>query len=133
MESVQPLGDDYVWSNFKASPARASGSEIELQVVGDRECSLMVQCYTAAEYGSSSARQLLQRAQMALWLPSQDVLFGPISIFDVQAIQDVPVVLEAGFQGRAAFRVRFYVRDTYSEFTTWIQTVTPPTGTFNEG
>lgn len=130
VELNKPTAPDYVWKNY--SGGRSAGAEIELQVVSEREVALTVQGYTAAEYGSASARQKIQRAQMSLRLPSQQALFvaAGISVFDVQDVQDVPSLLETDFQGRALFRLRFYVRDTLSEFTTWIETVTPPVGTF---
>lgn len=120
--SVRALGtSDGLETNYDAG--RATGSEIELQVTGQREVAASIQAYNCSTTGSSSAIELIAKIQLAATLPSvQDALeAGGVALFDFGDARDLSALLGTDFDGRAVLDVRTYVRLTISEFTTWIE------------
>lgn len=120
--SVRTLGtNDGLETNYDAG--RPAGSEIELQVVGQREVAASIQVYNAATTGSASAIELIAKIQLAATLPSvQEVLDAAgVSLFDFGDARDLSALLGTAFDGRAVLSVRTYVRLTLSEFTAWIE------------
>lgn len=117
-----------------APPAEApeAGEEIEAQVVGEREGHLLLQAYSEAAHGALMAFKMLGKAQTALALPSVHTALSSagISVFDTGRVQNIPALLEADIQGRASLRVRFYFRDSASEFLTFIEKVHGSLGLF---
>jgi hypothetical protein len=122
-----PLGAmDSVAMNY--DPSRPEGQEIELRVMGHREMTVYVQAYTDEPNGSSAAMALLSNAQIALALPTvrDGLRQAGLAPFDTGRVMNLSALDEMKFEGRASLDVRFYVADTASEFTTWIETVEQP-------
>lgn len=118
-----PLGLDAV--RYITDLGRTAGQEIEARVVGERECHLLVQAFTASALGGTAANRVIGRLQLALTLPGTVSLLraAGVSVFDIGPVQNLPALLEADIHGRASMRVRFYVRDSVSEFGPYIATV----------
>lgn len=108
-----------------------AGAEIELQAIGLREFGLTLQCFAppsgspAVPRGSSSPRAVLSKLQTALALPSvaDKLSTAGLSCYDRGSIRYVPAIAGTEFEGRAILELRFYVTDTASEFTSYIDTV----------
>jgi hypothetical protein len=123
MDGPLPVGRDGV--RYVTDLERPAGQEVESRVVGERECHLLVQAFTEATLGGTAANRVIARLQLALTLPSVVELLAAagISVFDIGPIQNLPGLLEADIQGRASMRVRFYFRDSVSEFGPFIGSV----------
>lgn len=118
-----PVGRDSV--RYVTDLAREAGREVEVRVVGERECHLQVQAFTQKTHGGTAANRVIGKLQLALSLPStgEDLEAAGIAVFDVGPVQNIPALLDADIRGRASMRVRFYVRDSVSDFTGYIATV----------
>jgi hypothetical protein len=106
------------------------GEEIEFRVHALREFGVNVQCYAppsgkALPRGAGSPRAVLEAMSASLSLPSVQDAFeaAGCSLLDRGPIQFVPEIVGAGFEARAVMDLRFYVADTASEFTTYIERV----------
>jgi hypothetical protein len=124
LTGVVPIGtNDAQETNYDA--LRPAGSEIEIQVIGEREIHASIQAFNCPTTGTNSAVDLMSMMQLRWSLPSvQDVLdAGGISVFDNGEVADLAALLGTNFDGRASIDVRFYARLTVSEFTTWIERV----------
>src|SRR5262245_45258925 len=106
-------------------PAAEHGKEIEIATRGERECALSIQCFNAEVLGNDSARAILSKVQAALALDSyRDFLSaGGVTVFDKGNIREVPAILSNGWEARGILEVRFYVVESVSDFTTYIETV----------
>lgn len=101
------------------------GEEVELRAGGFREFTLSLQAFAATVTGANTAREYLTKAQTALALPSvRAALFAAgIAPFDTGTVQTVNAVVGTKFEARAVLEVRFYVHDTVSEYTGFIEEV----------
>jgi hypothetical protein len=107
-----------------------AGEEIEFKAHALREFGVNVQCYAppsgkAMPRGASSPRAVLEGMSASLFLPSVQDAFeaAGCSLLDRGPILYVPEIVGAGFEARAVMDLRFYVADTASEFTTYIERV----------
>lgn len=119
--AVPPLGAyDPVTSNYDV--LRAPGVEIELVVEGSRELNLSVQVHRAPVVGGVSAVALATKLALGVRLPSVNAALNEAGVapFDIGAVQDQAALLGTSFNGRATFDARFYIKETVSEFTTYI-------------
>jgi hypothetical protein len=119
-----PVGRDYQRSLPAETPT--DGAELELVTVGEREVHLTINAFSAAVTGASTAARYVSKAQLALSQQGyrRGLKAAGISVFDFGRPQQLPQLLEADFQGRVAWRLRFSVRDGLSEFVTYIEKVT---------
>lgn len=101
-----------------------AGEEIEHRIHGQRELHVTVQAFGPV-VGASSARALLSKVQAALSLPSvrETLRAAGLTAFDAGKIQNISALLGADFEGRAVLDVRFYIAESVSEFTTYIEHV----------
>lgn len=104
---------------------RPAGTEVELKVEGMREFAVSLQAFGASTTGNSTGRAVLAKCQAALTLPSVRTALAAAGItpFDIGAVQNISALSHTKFEGRAILEVRFYVRDSISEFTGYIETV----------
>lgn len=94
------------------------GEEIEHRVRGEREHVLRIQAYTPdAANGAASARAVLLDVQTKVALPSiaNALALAGISVFDTGAVQYVPAINNAAFEGRGVLEVRLYAVESASE------------------
>lgn len=104
---------------------RDPGSEVELRATCVQEFHLTVRCFTAATLDDSAATALLGRARLALTLPSiRDALeTAGVTIFDRGEVQNVSVLKDVKFEGRAMLDVGCYTLEAVSEFVGYIDEV----------
>lgn len=121
---VVPLGvvDDVVQ---ETDLNRTAGTEVELRAEGIREFGLTLQAYGSAVTGTSAARAALAKCQTALALPTiRDALeTAGVTPFEIGPVQNVTALNHTLFEGRAVLEVRFYTRDSLSEYTGYIASV----------
>lgn len=108
----------------------AVGAEIELAVRARRQFGLSLQCFAPASpiavpRSSSAPRAILEKLSASLALPSVRGGFESVGVtcYHRGAVQDIPALVGANFEGRAVLDLRFYAVDGLSEFTTYIGTV----------
>lgn len=106
------------------------GQEIELRVTGTREFRVLIQAFhpsvvSSTGSPSNTARALLSKIQTALLLPSIRASFDAVNIspWDMGTVQNLTELIGTKFEGRAALDVGFYVLESVSERTTYIETV----------
>lgn len=101
------------------------GSEIETKVVGQREFSVSIQCFTPKAVKDDSAKARLSRLQTYLSLPSVvDTLANAgLSVYDLSEVREISTVLDTKFEGRAILELRCYVAETATERIGYIDEV----------
>lgn len=109
------------------------GQEEELQHVQILDCGFRVQVFApparglnpGVPGGSGNAAFIAERIRLASALTSiMDALDAVgVSVYDRGKVHYVPAVLGADFEGRAVLDIRFYVADSLSEFTGYIDSV----------
>lgn len=104
---------------------RPAGTEVELRAEGLREFAVSVQAFGPSTTGNATGRAVLAKCQTALMLPSVRTALAAAGItpFDIGPVQNVTALVHTKFEGRAILEVRFYVRDSISEYTGYIETV----------
>lgn len=102
-----------------------AGQEIEQTVVLHGQITVSCQVYARPTTGAGTARELLEQARKALFLPTQRERLRAAGLALVEAgdTQDLTALLETTWQSRAVMDVRFNVVDTASEKTGYIATV----------
>lgn len=124
LDLATPLGAvDAVEENYDED--REDGAQIEQVIIGEREVVARLQVFNAATTGAGSAISIMSAVQLALSLPSvRDALSAACaSPHDRGSVQNLGALLGTAFDGRASLDVKFYTRETISEFTTWIERV----------
>ena len=114
--------------------ANPNGSEIVLEVNGLREFTLSIQAFNTATVSTSTSREVLSKVQAALKLPSVRALLNAAGLgpFDMGSVKNISALLQTKFEARAILETRFYVNETVSENTGYINTVTLVDYTGNE-
>lgn len=114
---------DEVTENTNLS--RPAGKEIELRADGIREFTVTLQAFTSETVSASAATMALARCQTALGLSSvrSALSAAGCSPFDVGPVQNVTALNHALFEGRAILRVRFYTRESLSDYVGYIAAV----------
>ncbi len=109
------------------------GEEITLTASGPREFEVEVEVFTASAVGSDSAFARASRVQTALGLPGvRDALHAAgLTPFDNGKVRVIPDVLDTKWEGRALLVARFYVEESASETTGYID-ATEITPTYDE-
>lgn len=105
---------------------RPAGQEVELAVVGFRECTLGLEIFTPSVADDSDALALGERIRTKLRLPSVRDGLGAagISPFDVGGVQYVPSVVNTTFRGRGLLDIRCYVpAEPLADFVGFIASV----------
>ncbi len=104
---------------------RDAGEEIEMRVEALRELPVSVQFFGPTVVGNAAPRELAERTQLALGLPSVRTTLDAagLSPFDVGTVKEVTMLNGTKFEGRALLECRFYVCRTLSEFAGYIETV----------
>ncbi len=104
---------------------RDDGQEIEIRVRGERELRVTVQTFSDAVTGNGAAKSVLSRIQASLGLPTirKALNDAGLSPFDRGSITDLTALVGPNFEGRASLDCRFYLRETLSEYTGYIETV----------
>lgn len=104
---------------------RPAGQEVEQRVVGLREFPVSVQAFGPAVAGAGTAREYLSKVQTALALPSvRDALEAAgVSSFDQGVVRTVNELVGTKYEGRAILECRFYLLESVSEFSGYIETV----------
>lgn len=107
------------------SIGRPAGEEIELKVEGHREFVCQLSAYAANTTGANSGLAALSKCQAGVLLPSVQGIFDGVHIaaFDVGNVQNVTTLWDTVYESRALLEVRFYARDSVSEYTTFIEEV----------
>lgn len=105
--------------------SRPAGKEIEMRADGIREFTVTLQAFTSAVTCVSAGTAILGRCQTALGLSSvrSALSAAGCSPFDVGPVQNVTALNHALFEGRAMLRVRFYTRESLSDYVGYIATV----------
>lgn len=105
--------------------ARPAGTEIELRADGIREFTCTLQAFTTAVTSATAGTFILGKCQTALALPSvrSALSTAGCSPFDVGPVQNVTALNHTLFEGRAVLSVRFYTRETLSDYVGYIATV----------
>lgn len=104
-------------------PPPAAGAEIEYQVTAFRSFGVTLQCFApGAPRAAAAALSIVEALSMSLGLPSVlDALRAAgLSLYSRGSATYVPELVGTVFEGRALMELRFYVRDTVSEFGTFI-------------
>lgn len=118
-----PLGAvDPVTENYDAD--RDPGVEIEQVVEGTRSLGVSIQVFNGAVAGALSAMNVAKKLQLGIRLPSvRDALnTAGMSPYQIGGVRNLAALLGTAFDGRAQLDVSFYVHETVSEFTTYIET-----------
>jgi|SRR5579859_2887251 len=126
-------GIDFV-SSF-TDLTRPAGQEVEQRVQGNRQFMLSVNAYTAQEaIGNGSAFALMSKLKTSAALPSQIANLGDagLSIFDFSQIRDLSAIDNALWESRAQLDIHFYVAESVSEYSGYIDEV-HTTGTITQG
>lgn len=124
LDALVPFGAvDAVRDDYDA--LRPVGQEMQLQVVGERTVTVRLQVFNAATTGAGSAMSLMSAVQLAIGLPTirETLNVAGVSPFDIGSVDNLGALLGTTFDGRAALSVRCYIRETLSEYTTWIEKV----------
>ncbi len=119
-DSTQLGTTDALQDSFDAARV---GREIETRVLGERTVTVSIQVFNAGTTGSKSAVSLLSAVRLALSLPSIGDIFdsyGVTSPYDPGPVKNLGTLLGTAFDGRASMDVRFFIRETASDFVTWI-------------
>ena len=126
------VGRDYTQSFTDLG--RSAGQEIQLVVRGDRELVLRVQCFSDSVTGNSTSNAILSQIKGAIRLPSINTTLNDAGLnpFGTFSISHVPEIVGINFESRSVMDVRFYMVDTTSEFTGYIDT-TIVSGTIDTG
>lgn len=103
---IFPIGQDGIAESTDLG--RPAGEEVKLEVVGDRELMLEVECFSASVADSNDALATADRIRSGLALPSVRALVNSVCLAVIEAgpAQYVPSVVSAGFRGRAVVEVR---------------------------
>lgn len=120
---LRPLGhDDVVTTTDLGQP---NGSQIKIEVSGERESTLEVQAFTRSRNAEAAARAVLSRVQTAVGLPSIRAALAAagVVVFDRGEINYLPAVIASEFEGRGVLSCRLYCTEDVSERTTWIEHV----------
>jgi len=104
----------------------AGSGTLTTTVVGQRALPLSIQASTTGTTGSTAARSVLSQVQASLALPSVRAALRAVGLspYDRGLVREVSTVLDADFEGRALLVVGFYVAETISEVTPFIERVT---------
>ena len=108
------LGKGLDWVRESTDLTRPRGSEVALQVVGQREATLTVEVYSAhtvAAVAEDDALAIAERVRSALILPSIRATLRAANIapIDTGPAQYIPTIVGASFRGRAVLAIRCYV------------------------
>ena len=95
-------------------PESALGEEIRQEYVFVRELVLSLQIVGGTTVGVGSARDIATKLQRKLQLPAtQEVFNGAgLSLINAGDVQNLPEILDAGFEARAVLSLTFYLRET---------------------
>lgn len=123
---IMPLGIDYLKTSQDLT--RPAGEEVKLEIKGQREVPLEVECFTtvATSGKNLAALSLCARTIAGLLLPSSKGILQKqaISVFDFGQAQWIPDVPSTKFRGRAIATVRCYMRPpTVEEYVGYIARV----------
>lgn len=111
------------WHTYDAqAPA---GQEITHAYRDNEEWVLQVQAYTPKTVGDDEASALLKKLKDSLKLDGTVATLraSGISVIEVGDIQNVSVVIETEWQGRAAVALRLHTADVSTETSTFVETV----------
>lgn len=110
-----------------------AGQEIELEARQVMDCGFRVQVYAPPARGThpgtprgpANAAALAGKVRLAVALPSVSSALDDlgVSVYDLGSVTYVPELVGTDFEGRAVLEARFYVADSASEFTGYIETV----------
>lgn len=100
-------------------PLGAPGAEMVLSVVGRRELAVSVQCFGAGCLGILSAVQTKIRLDSI----NDPLNTAGLSPFEIGTVQNLTELQETVFEPRALVEVKFYLAETASETTTFIEKV----------
>lgn len=116
-----------------ANPASSAGAELEIEARQLMHCAFRVQVYVqpsrgltpGTPRGASNAAAIASRIRLAAALPSNvsNLDAVGVSIYDMGTVHYVPEITGTDFEGRAVLDASFYVVDSASEFTGYIETV----------
>jgi hypothetical protein len=140
---------DLPYATLKLSPARKTknsidaivtsqdltqtGQEMAETVTGQREVTLTVDVLSDVVTGDGTAMEFLENALTGLSLPSQraTLRLAGLSVVDWENPLDLSALVATAYQSRASADVRFYLVDTVTERTGYIETaeVTPTVDT----
>lgn len=111
---------------YSATPA---GAELTHTYRHAREFFLSIQVFTATVRGDASARAIAAKIQNNFSLSSvrEALRAAGLGLLHAGGVKVIPNPLKGTrFEGRALLEPRFYILDTVTETTTFIQTVNPP-------
>lgn len=99
-----------------------NGQEIGHAHVVIRELVLSLQVIGGTTVGDGSARDIATKIQRRLKLPTvrEPLSAVGLSLFDYGVVQSLPAILDADFEARAVFELRFYLREIETERTGYI-------------
>jgi hypothetical protein len=102
-----------------------AGEEVEQTVIDHQEITVSCQVFALNTTGAKTARDLLGRVRMSIFLPARLTALREAGLALVEAgdTQDLTALLETTWQSRAALDVRFNTVDTATEKTGYIETV----------
>ncbi len=102
-----------------------AGEEIEQTVTLHQEVTVSCQVYAAATAGTGTAKEYLEKARTALFLPTRlDALStAGLAVVEMGDTQDLTALLGTAWESRAAMDVRMNLVDTAVEKTGYIATV----------
>ncbi len=139
LDGLESMGAvDPVMSYYDAG--RPAGMELELRVEGQRALHVTVAVYgapttdtagdtypidLAGSLGQSSAVEIASRIRTAIQLPTirGALTAAGLSPIDIGTVQNLGTLLGTIFDGRAQFEVEFYLVETASEYTGYVETV----------
>lgn len=124
LSGLMTHGIDYILSSTDLG--RPDGEQIKLEVKGDREVILEIECFTASTADSSDALALAEKIRTSFTLPSIQALLdaADVSPFDFPPVDYAPDVPNTTFRGRSMARIHCYVPpEAVFEYTTWIESV----------
>lgn len=105
------------------------GAEMIETVRGHREVTLTLEVFSNAVTNGKTAMDYIERALIALRLPTRlyALRSAGLSFVGWENVLDLTQIVSAGYQSRAQCDIKFYLLDTVSESTGYIETaeVTP--------
>lgn len=109
------------------------GAEMIQTVRGHREVTLTLEVFSNAVVNGKTASDYIERALISLRLPTQlySLRQAGLSLVGWDNVVDLSVLVATAYQSRAQVDVKFYLLDTVSEATGYIETV-EVTPTINE-
>lgn len=102
-----------------------AGQEIEHYARDNERWSLLIQAFAASTSGDADGASLLKKLKDALKLDGAlaTLRAAGITVQDVGDVKDVSLVIETGWQDRAAMTLSLLTADVSTERTTFIETV----------